>query len=77
MLGIHNKNNYILELRRISKRFGGTIALFEESAIFPAEVAKKSLAIVQVGSTGINDRASCSTRRTTKFSAKKREVMLM
>jgi hypothetical protein len=33
---------------------------FEESATFPAEATKKSLAIVQVDSTGINDRATHS-----------------
>jgi len=33
---------------------------FEESATFPEEIAKKSLAIVQVDSTGINDRKSRS-----------------
>jgi hypothetical protein len=32
------------------------VAAFEKSATFPAEIAKKSLAIVQVDSTGINDR---------------------
>jgi hypothetical protein len=32
-------------------------AAFEESATFPAEAVHKSLAIVQVDSTGINDRA--------------------
>jgi hypothetical protein len=35
-------------------------AAFEKSATFPAEVAHKSLAIVQVDSTGINDRATRS-----------------
>ncbi|MBM3706442.1 MAG: hypothetical protein FJW66_07960 [Actinobacteria bacterium] len=33
---------------------------FDEAATFPAEIAKKSLAIVQVDSTGINDRATRS-----------------
>ncbi|MBU4293706.1 MAG: UPF0236 family protein [Actinobacteria bacterium] len=32
------------------------VAAFDKSATFPAEIAKKSLAIVQVDSTGINDR---------------------
>jgi len=36
------------------------VAAFEKSATFPAEVAHKSLAIVQVDSTGINDRATKS-----------------
>jgi hypothetical protein len=35
-------------------------AAFDTKAIFPAEAARKSLAIVQVDSTGINDRASGS-----------------
>jgi len=35
-------------------------AAFEKSATFPAEVAHKSLAIVQVDSTGINDRKTRS-----------------
>jgi len=35
-------------------------AAFEESATFPAEAVHKSLAIVQVDSTGINDRATRS-----------------
>ena len=36
------------------------IAAFEKSATFPAEIAKKPVAIVQVDSTGINNRASRS-----------------
>jgi len=36
------------------------IAAFDKSATFPAEIAKKSLVIVQVDSTGINDRKSRS-----------------
>jgi len=35
-------------------------AAFDKSATFPAEAARKSLAIVQVDSTGINDRATRS-----------------
>jgi hypothetical protein len=36
------------------------IAAFEDTATFPAEAAHKSLAIVQVDSTGINDRKTRS-----------------